>query len=129
MIYNLLQYLIINLATIAFVSNGFQQDTIDNAVNVSEGGGIPDPQIDRKDFVIQVMSRAKDKPKARKLSYDVYNLINKKFGLTLPSDTVDGESFPAVKTWKITAVALPGFIGNDENGRPLFSTNYTVTTE
>ena len=129
MIYNLQQYLIANLATILFVSNGYQQDTIDNAVMLSEGGGIPNPQIDRKDYAIQVMSRAKDKPKSRKLSMDVYSLINKKFGLLLPLASVDGESFPAVKTWKITAIALPGFIGNDENGRPLFSTNYTVTTE
>ena len=128
MIYNLTKYLVDNLPAISFTSNGFKKGSPNNVVSIVEGGGPPDPYIKRIDFSINIMSRADDNPTARKQAFAVYDIINKKFGLTLPADTVGAETFPAVKTWKIIAVAMPGYIGNDENGRPLFSNNYTITT-
>lgn len=128
MIYNLLAYLIAQLATISFTTNGFKKVSTKNVVVLSENGGDPNHYHDRKDYAIQIMSRAEDQPTARKQAYDVYNLINDKFGLTLPENTVKGETFPEQKTWRIIANALPGYIGDDENGLPIFSTNYIITT-
>ena len=129
MIYNLTEYLVNELATINFTSNGFKKGSPHNVVAVNEAGGLPNSQHDRNDFSVQIMSRGDDNPTSRKQAWDVFNKIQKKFGLTLPMATVKGETYPAVKTWKIVANADPGYIGNDVNGLPLFSTNYTITID
>lgn len=129
MIFNLVELFSITFPTFNFVANGWQVGSANDSIAVSEGGGDADMQIDRKDFFIQLMSRAQDKTIAKSRLLDAFNLIQKKFGLILPAAEVGSDKFPAVKTWKIVALQLPGFIGNDENGRALFSVNFNITTE
>lgn len=129
--YNLYEYLRTHLSFSGkhFTVNGIQSETPDTNINISGNGGPENPNFDRKDLMISIVTTAIDKPKSRSLSYLVYDTINKKFGLTLPAVTVDGESFPAVKTWQIIGLAVPDYIGNDDNGRPMFAANYKITTE
>lgn len=128
MIYNLVSYLSSQLSNYNYVVNGWQQGTPDNALMVSESNGDAADWIDRNDFFVQIMSRSQNKTVAKKQLQDTYNILQKKFGLTLPSVTIGSDNYPEVKTWKIVALQLPGFIGNDENGRALFSVNFNITT-
>ncbi len=131
MIYNLIEYIKTNVSreTYNYVANGWQKNTPDNAISINDGGGDLPQWFDRNDFSIQIMSRGQDKTVAKTQIMDTYSIINKKFGLILPEVTVGGELYPQVKTWKIVAAQLPGFIGNDENGRALFSVNFIITTD
>lgn len=129
MIYNLVKYLSDNLVSLYFVANGFQKNTPDIATDIKEGWGVENTQINRKDFSVLTISRAIDKPTARANAYAVYNLINKKFGLVLPEETVASTVYPQIKTWKIVSTNLPTPLGSDENGKTMFSTNYIITTE
>jgi len=128
MIYNLVQYLIVNLPLINFVANGFGPDSEQDIIMVSETGGDVQHWIDRTDWAVQVISRAKNMNIARKNAYSVYNLLKNKLEFMLPEVTVDEVVYPAVKTYQTSPLQSPGYLGADEKHLEMFSFNLTITT-
>ena len=128
MIYNLVQYLIVELPLINFISNGFNPDSEQDAVMLSESGGDPKHWFSRTDWAIQIISRGKDTNIARKNIYSVYDLLKNKLELILPEVTVDEIIYPAIKTYQMSPVQSPGYLGADEKHLEMFSFNLTVTT-
>lgn len=127
MIYNLVEYISDN-TSLTLTTNGFQPDGQDNIVCINEGSGNERPWFDRKDTTVQILSRATDKTTARTNSYTVYNLIKKKYGLTLPSVTIGSETFSAVTAWGIRPVNTPQYAYDDDNGRAIYSFSVEITT-
>ena len=128
-IFNLVEYLKTSLPGYSFTCNGQQSGSAADLIDVSESGGMEKNNFDRKDFTFTIVSYSNNKLTARIQGNEVNNLIQKKYGLTLPSVTIDSIIYPTVKTWKIAALSLLGFVGNDERGRAMFSANYSLTTE
>lgn len=89
------------------------------------GGATVDDVRDRKDWALQVLSRAKNYTAARDNSYLVYNRLHQNTGQELPvvAGVVSGASFIAMS---IIASNVPASIGQDEKGRWQFSTNFIV---
>jgi len=129
MIYNLAQYLIVNLPLIKFVVNGFSPDSSQDEIMVSETGGEPQHWYERTDWAVQILSRAKNVNTAKKQIDDVYNKLKNRFGLLLPQVTIDGVLYPAVKTYQISPIQTPGYLGADEENIEMFSFNLTITTD
>lgn len=127
--YNLASYLKTAFPSIGFEVNGYRASAPNDCVKIDATGGIPNHYFDRQDYTVQITSRAEDKTIAKKNIYLIYNAINDKFGLTLPEETVGGENFPVIKTWRIIGVNTPSSVGSDENGKHLFSVNFIITTE
>ena len=128
-IYNLTKYISNQLPAINLVVNGLQKNSDDTVVEIDDGGGEGQHNFDRNDFMIYMLSRSIDKTIAKKNLMDIYNLLNDKFGLLLPEETVATIVYPAVKTWRIVSTNLPISLGSDENGKNLFSTNFIITTQ
>jgi hypothetical protein len=131
MIYNLCKYL----------ENELTGETIfrNNKVKIAPANQIPDryilviespstrtPWFGYIEQSMQVITRDIDAPKARKLAYDIHDLLKTRFGLILPADTIDGITYPAFQIAQISSISEPQSIGADENGRFEFSTNYKV---
>jgi hypothetical protein len=127
MVYNLAEYIDQN-SDLTLNVNGFQPDSADTVVSINEGSGDERPWFDRKDTVIQVLSRATDRTTARTNCYVAYNLIKKKYGLTLPEVTVAGVVHAAVETWGIRPVNAPQYAYDDDNGRSIYSFAVEITT-
>ena len=127
MIYNLAKYITEN-SSLTINVNGFMPSSPDSAVCMNEGSGDERPWFDRKDTLIQILSRATDRTTARKNGYTVYDLIKKKYGLELPSVTVGGVVFSAVTTWGIRPVNTPQYAYDDDNGRAIYSFSVEITT-
>ena len=128
MIYNLYKYLTDNLSSITFYCNGWQEPGEDEAVNIKEASNDDRDWFDRQDTTIVILSRSHNRINARVNALTVYNLIKKKYGLTLPAITVSGTVYPEIKTWAIRPNSGPQYAGDDESGRPLFSFSLEVTT-
>lgn len=129
MIYNLTKYIIANLPQVQVICNGLQIKVTGDCLEVCESGGTPSQYIGRKDYTIQIASRAVSRTVARKNVTQLYNLLHRKFGLVLPEETVDGQVFPSLRTWRIVGIAIPAYVGTDANGRHMFTSNYIITTE
>ncbi len=127
MIYNLAEYIDDNTSLTINV-NGFQPDSQDIVLCINEGSGDERPWFDRQDTVIQILSRATDRTIARKNSFTVYDLIKKKYGLTLPLVTVKGDTFPSLTVWAIRPVNMPQYAYDDDNGRTIYSFSVEITT-
>ncbi len=128
MIYNLVQYLIVKLPLIDFIANGFNPDSEQDAIMISESGGDPKHWFPRTDWAIQIISRAKNVHIARKNIYSVYNLLKNKLETLLPEIIIDGVTYLAIKTYQMSPVQSPGYLGADEKHLEMFSFNLTVTT-
>jgi len=129
MIYNLAQYLIVNLATINFVVNGFSPDSDQDEIMISETGGEPQHWYNRTDWAVQILSRGKNVNTAKKNIESVYNLLKNKLGLLLPQVTVGGILYPAIQTYQISPIQTPGYLGSNEENMEMFSFNLTITTD
>lgn len=129
MIYNLAQYLIVNLTSINFVTNGFNPDSDQEAVMISETGGEPQHWYNRTDWAVQVISRSLNVNVAKQNAESVYNLLKNKFGVLLPEVTVDEVVYPAVQTYQISPLQTPNYIGADDKHFEMFSFNLTITTK
>ncbi len=129
MIYNLLQYLIVNLPTINFIVNGFSPDSNQNEVMISETGGDPQHWYNRTDWTVQVLSRAKNVNIAKSNIDSVYTLLKNKIGLLLPQVTVDEIVYAAIKTYQISPIQTPGYLGANEENMEMFSFNLIITTD
>ena len=128
MIYNLLQYLKTNLPTIDFVANGWNPDSDQDTVMISETGGDPKHWYDRTDWAVQILSRGKNTNIAKENADDVYNLLKNRFGLTLPQVIVNGVVYEAIKTYQISPLQTPSYLGATPENLEMFSFNLTITT-
>lgn len=124
MIYNLVKFITDN-SSLVINTNGFNPSSPDNAICINEGSGNEQPWFNRKDTIVQVISRATDKTESRANAYEVYDLIKKKYGLTLPAVTVNSVVYPAITGWAIRPVNTPQYAFDDKAGRA----NYTFTVE
>lgn len=129
MVYNFRAWLKLQFPALPLYTNGFSSDAPDNAVEMNEGSGDDRQFFDRQDTVIQFLSRATTKPSARKNAQDLYNYMRKRYGgCIFPEETVDSVVYPAVTAWAIRPVNMPQYIGDDDNGRHMFSFSVDVTT-
>jgi len=104
------------------------QDVPDRCILIAESGGgatIP-AEKDMADFLIQALSRSKTYFEAREDAYTVYEAMHSSFGWNLPNFTGSGEDYLAMSVY---ALAIPQYLGQDENGRYEFSTNYIFRME
>jgi hypothetical protein len=131
MIYNIVQYLRDELPTETIYPNAAIKinpaiNIPDRIVIVKETGGIETAWFQFQTRTIQIICRDIDQPKARSLALEVHSKINNKFGLLLPSITVDGTVYPQIESAQISANALPQSVGFEPEGRAEFSTNYRI---
>lgn len=128
MIYNLLQYLKDNLPEINFVVNGFGIDSKIDEVMIGETGGEPQHWYERTDWAVQFISRSSDVTVAKQNIEAVYNLLKNKFGVVLPRVIVGDTEYEEIKTFQISPLQTPGYIGSTEENLEMFSFNSTITT-
>jgi len=124
MIYNLAKY-ITNNTSLTINVNGFSPSSPDETICINEGSGKEMPWFDREDTLVQFVSRSTDKVTARENAYTIYNLIKKRYGLTLPEVTIGSTIYTEVTGWGLRPVNKPQYAFDDENGRA----NYTFTIE
>jgi hypothetical protein len=128
MIYNLVEYCTTQLPSINFIANGFSPGSSIESVAIIQSGGDPNPWYDRNDYAIQVLSRAKDVTVAKANADSVFNLLTKKFGVELPSVTVNSVLYPSIITYRFRENQIPSYIGTDDENLEMWSFNLTVTT-
>ena len=89
------------------------------------GGATVNDVKDRKDWALQVLSRAVNYTDARDNAHLVYNRLHQNTAQDLPvvAGAVSGASYVAMS---IIAQNVPASIGQDEKKRWQFSTNYIV---
>jgi hypothetical protein len=98
----------------------------DRLTRLYEYSGKTEP---RTRFTVQplnILCRDIDPAKARKLSYDIFEYLNDKFSVTLSGVTVDGVLYPNIFILQISGNAPPSLLGEDDNGRSEFTTNYRI---
>jgi len=126
MIYNLANNLITYFNTYEFVINGFQPNSPNECILISDTGGSPGHYYDRTDYRIQFLIRSLDVVTGKKVADEIYAYVKNKFHWVLPAVTVGGKTYPEVKVAQISPIQSPGSIGPDEEGRWLFSFNSYV---
>jgi hypothetical protein len=131
MIFNIRQYMETNLANETIFANtrikiSPNEDIPDRNILISESPGTLSAYDGWTVKGMQVITRDIDMPKARKLTYDVFDLLNGKFSLTINAITIDGNVYPAIDILQISANSEPDSIGDNENGLAEFSCNYRI---
>lgn len=131
MIYNLVSFLRGQFPGLKIYINEYKkifpdEQVPDKIVLVKETGGTITAWFGLIRQAITIIARDIDTPKARELAYDIDSKINNRFGLTLPTITVDGNVFSQIQTLQINASSYTQSIGEDENGRSQFSTTYEI---
>ncbi len=129
MIFNLVQYLRNNLTSLTFSVNGFDPDSVEDQLMVSETGGEPQHWYPRTDWTVQILSRAGSSVVAKENIESVYTLLENKFGIVLPAVTVNNVVYPLVQTYQISPIQTPGYIGASREHLEMFSFNLTITTD
>lgn len=127
MIYNLYKYIKNNLTGLTYAVNGWSIHSPEQCVAIIHRGGIPDHDNIKQIVSVQVMSRALENNDAHVDITSVYNLLKNRFGLVLPEVTVGDTVFPEVKTYQISPIQIPGYIGSDRGNLHMWSFNLTVT--
>ena len=99
------------------------QTAPERCVLISESaGGATEPDLpDRADFLIQAVSRAKTYFNARDDCWTVYRALHGTAGWNMPRLDGSGADYIA---WTVEALAIPQYIGQDENGLFEFSVNF-----
>ena len=128
MIFNLVSYLKINLTDITFYPNGWRPDSEHDSVMVLQSGGDPNHWYDRTDWMMQIISRAENVNNAKSQIDDVYEELKNRYGLELPAVTVNSIVYPLVKTYQISPLQTPGYIGADKANLEMWSFNLRITT-
>lgn len=97
-------------------------------VLVQETGGEPNFYCtDMVNVMIQVLTRAEKYKEAREDAWAVYHAIHGTSGWELPRlDGLSGENYLAMT---VEALYAPQYLGEDDNRRHLFSTNYVFRME
>jgi hypothetical protein len=130
MIYNLHLWIKTQFPSLPIYTNGFDPTSPDDGLEMNEGPGEDQSLWNRQDTVVQFVSRAKTKPNARENAINVYNYIAKRIGeCILPAVTVDSVVYPALSMWAVRPVSKPQYVGDDTNGRHLFSFSVEITTD
>ena len=136
MLYNLVQYLRNQFPTETFFPNVKFKATGNDAVPdsytiVIENTGTVQSWTRYTVKPIQILSRDIDTPKARALSFSIFDLFSEKgqFGLILPAITVDGTLFAAVQTAQINPIQEPSSLGFNSEGLSEFSFNLNIIYE
>lgn len=129
MIYNLYQYLLTNLSSLVFNMHGWDLQSKEQSIAILETGGSPDHDNIKSDTAIQFLSRSLDTNIARSNIYQVYTLLKNRFGLVLPEITVGETLFPEVKTYQISPIQVPGYLGADGRNLEIWSFNIIVTMD
>jgi len=103
------------------------QTSPDRCILVSESaGGEANPYCpDMANFNIQVVSRAKTYFRARDDIWEVYKALHGTAGWNMPNV---GSGFDYL-AMSISALAVPQYIGQDENRRFEFSVNFIIRCE
>jgi len=127
-IYNLREYIKINLPELSVVLNGWDKTSPEESITIMQRGGSPDHDNLKQEIAVQVLSRSVDVNTALKNIESVYNLLKNRFGLVLPEVTVGDTVFPEVKTYQISPVQNPGYLGSDRSNLEMWSFNLIVTT-
>lgn len=127
MVYNFIKYIEDNASTITLSANGFHADSAETCTSISIGGGDEQPWFNREDIRVHIMSRSNVRDTAYKNCTTVYDLVKKKYGLTLPAITVGGVLYPAVTAWAIRPQLPPQYVGDDAQGRAMFTATVEVT--
>ena len=127
-----MQLLKTNFPTETFYANQemtTQGIVADKRCIVMESGGTdrPDTRLIRQR--VQFNIRDLYGPKARVFAYQIYNYLQSRWGLILPSVTVDGVLFPQIESAELTAIQTPQSMGKDDNGRSVFVFNFLVIWE
>jgi len=128
MIYNLGAYLVAQLPAIEFAVNGWTKASPVNSVMVRQTGGDVVHHYDRSDYAVQFLSRAESSETAKEQIDDVYELLKNKLRVLLPAKTVNAIVYPAVQTYRIVPVQIPGYIGADNANLEMWSVNFIITT-
>jgi hypothetical protein len=128
-IYNIFDYLENELPGesiyINLYGNTYPQTEIpDRSIHIQETGGSETAWFQFKTLTLQIIAKDIDGPNARELIYSVDNVLNNKFGLELPSISVNGVLYPGFKIGQISSISRPQSIGLDDNNRAIFSSNY-----
>lgn len=106
----------------------WEQASPSRAILVSEsaGGATTPSEEDFVDYLIQVMSRSEEYFYARDDLWTIYNAIHTYFGANMPNLAGSGPDYLGMS---IYAIAIPQYLGPDENGRKLFSCNFLFQME
>lgn len=107
----------------------WEQDKPVRAVLIQESGGVPYfyPNTDMRDLTIQVLTRADKYSEARDDAHAVFDAVHGTSGWNMPRlDGVSGEDYLAMT---VEAMAVPQYLGRDDNRRHLFTTNYVFRIE
>ena len=126
MIHNLAALLRTQFPTLTIFVNGITGAAPDRCLRLDDSGGSEKPWTLYDNYGVQLRARDVDAPKARKLIYDVYLYLTSRFGLILPSATVDGVVYPAVQTAQISATQMPFNLGFDDEGRSNYTCNFQI---
>ena len=104
------------------------QDAPDRCVLIAEsaGGAAIPSEPDMADMLIQALARGVSYFEARDDCWLVYEKMHSTFGWNLPNWTGTGPDFLAMSVY---ALAIPQYIGQDENGRYQFSCNFIFHVE
>jgi len=129
LIFNLVEYLKVNLPTLTFVCNGWIEGSSETSINVTQTGGEPQHFFDRTDWTVQIMSRAKTNVDSKVNIESVYSLLKNKYGLTLPTVTVDSVIYAEIKTYQISPLQIPEYLGMDEKRLYMWVFNLKVVTK
>lgn len=131
MIYNLYQYLVDEFPdeTIYVNARMPQQGTSvipDRNILIQESGGNVQPVTEFTEKSFQLLARDATIPGARELAWLFFEELSSRFGLILPLVSVGGIVYNEIQSAAIMPIQEPYFIGNDEEGRAEFTTNYIV---
>jgi hypothetical protein len=131
MIYNLIAFLKQNFPDEIFYKdyrkqiNG-QKFIPDRNILIKGTGGSIKPLILFYTITFQLIVRDVDDNKAYSLVFNIYNLLNDRYGLILPSVVVNGNIYGEIQIGQLSAVQEPYCIGPDDQGRIEYLNNYYV---
>jgi hypothetical protein len=125
-IHNFVKWLENNLSSLVFIKHNFRSSSPDNCTMVKQNGGLSKAQFDRKEILIQLLTRNIEDNEAFVVTNTIFNLCKRQFMIELPSVTIDSIVYPAVIVAQISPNQTPGGIGCDENGRYMYSFNVTI---
>jgi len=130
MIYNLAEYIMTEKPAETLYVNerrSISGATVpDRCLLLRETGGPEGAWYPYTDKSGQLLARDKSTPAARKLIWDIYTLIQGKFGLILPAVTVGGVVYPAIQTAQLSFIQQPFCLGDDGEGRTEFTANFKI---
>jgi hypothetical protein len=132
LIFNLVQYLRIQFPTetiypdVKFLTST-QESVPDRIVIATDTGGTEQAWTRYSEPTIQILTRDISNPRARALAYNIFNKITSRFGLILPAIVVDSITYPVIETAQIIGIQKPYCLGDDGNGRIVYTTNYKIT--